>query len=311
MKFEYLSRDLWPIAKKVALYFKKRHYSIKAENPVGDAYRFAPTLVCRRRWETVVVEVRPAPSIDGPLKDFILAALGRREEVTVHVSLPRETSSGEEIALPVSFLDSLEQLGVGLLLVSQDEVTEHRKGAKCSLRFSIPQGRSLGKHKENVGNAVRKFNRGDTVDGLRDLTEIVEAAVEDLATRAAVRRVIIPTEEDVANMDFEGMINVLGAPQWQGHPQHRILDEYLKNDLRSFKGARNLGHHPRTKKEQKQLENQLLERTEASVRLLRELLTRTERCNRLVPLAAPAPPAPAVKADIEGPGEATAGEAKL
>jgi hypothetical protein len=131
------------------------------------------------------------------------------------------------------------------------------------------------------------------VDGLRDLTEIVENSVDDLARRAATRRLLVPTLPEVEAMNLEGKINLLGAPQWSGQNQHRFLEEQLKDDLKSFKGARNLGHHPRSKKKQLELETQLLERTQASIRLLREILTRTERCNRLAAPAAPAPAAPA------------------
>jgi hypothetical protein len=81
-------------------------------------------------------------------------------------------------------------------------------------------------------------------------------------------------------MDFEGMINVLGAPEWKNQEQRRFLDENLKNDLKSFKGARNLGHHPRDRKQQRSLEDQFMERTQASVRLLREMLTQIDKCNR-------------------------------
>jgi hypothetical protein len=289
VKFDYLTQGLWPTAKTIVRYFKKRRYAVEIEALLDASYGYRPTLIFRRKWESTVIEVRSSPSIDGPLNEFVQAALAQRAEVTIYVALPRERN-GEEILLPVSFLDSLRKAGVGLLLVEDGKIVEQEKPAKCSLRFSIPTGRSLSKHKEKVTEAVRKFNRGEPVDGLRDLTEIVENSVDDLARRAATRRFLIPTLPEVETMDLEGKINLLGAPQWHGQNQHRFLEEQLKDDLKSFKGARNLGHHPRSKKKQLELETQLLERTQASIRLLREILTRTERCNRLAAPAAPKPP---------------------
>lgn len=225
------------------------------------------------------MEVNSSPSIEGAFWDFVRIALAQHAELAVYTALPRERN-GNEILLPVSFLDALRNLGVGLLLISAAEVEEREKGARCSLRYSIPPGRSLGRRKDQVLEALKKFNRGDSVDGIRDLTEIVEGAVGDLASKAAAKRLIIPTSEELGEMDFEGLINVLGAPEWHGQPQRRFLDENLKNDLRSFKGVRNLGHHPRNRKQQRSLENQFMERTQASIRLLREILTQSDRCSR-------------------------------
>jgi hypothetical protein len=279
VKFEYLSRDLWPTAVALARHFTGRRYTVYAERQIGEAYGFRPTLTCKRSWDLIAVEVSSSPTIEGAIGDFIRTALAIRQELTIYIALPRDRD-GEEILLPVSFLDGLRKFGVGLLLVSNDVVEEREKGARCSLRYSVPPGRSLGRYKEQVLEAVKKFNRGDNIDGIRDLTEIVEGGLGELALKASTKRLIIPTPEEIGEMDFEGRINVLGAPEWRNQPQRRFLDENLKNDLRSFRGARNLGHHPRTKKQQKSLENQLMERTQASIRLLREILTQTDRCNR-------------------------------
>lgn len=282
MKFNYLSRDLWPAALVVARHFKGKRYTVQGERRIGDAYGFRPTLTCKRSWDLVAVEVRSSPLIDDPFREFITTALANREELTIYIALPRERD-GNEVLLPVSFLDELRRFGVGLLLVSNGEVEERERGARCSLRYTIAAGRSLGRHKDRVIEAVRKFNRGDNIDGLRDLTEIVEAGIDELAIKAAAKRLVVPTQDEIEAMDFEGKINVLGAPEWRGRAQRRFLEEDLKNDLKSYKGARNLGHHPRNKTQQRNLENQLMERTQASIRLLREVLTRTDRCNRHKP----------------------------
>lgn len=289
MKFDYLTQELWPIARTVVRHFKKKHYTVESEAPLDANYGFRPTLIFRRKWETVVVEVRSAPSLDDPLQGFIKDALARQAEITIFLALPRERN-GDEISFPVSFLDMLRRSGVGLLLVDSAGTAEHEKAAKCSLRFSIPAGRTLSRYRERVSEAVQKFNRGDPIDGLRDLTEIFEEAVNELARRAATRRLVVPTLQEVDAMDLEGKINLLAAPERNGQPQHRFLNEPLKADLKSFKGARNLGHHPRSKKRQRELEAQLLERMQSGIRLLREILSKTDQCNRLQALPTPAVP---------------------
>lgn len=289
MKFEYLTQELWPTARAVVRHFKRKHYTVQNETPLDPTYGFRPTLIFRRKWETVVVEIRSTPSVDEPLREFLNEALARRAEVTIYVALPRQRN-GDEISLPVSFLEVLRTAGVGLLLVEGREMAEHEKAAKCSLRFSVPSGRSLSRYREKVSQAVQKFNRGDPIDGLRDLTEVFEDSVNELARRAASRRLIVPTVQEVEALDLEGKINLLGAPQMRGQDQHRFLEEPLKNDLKSFKGARNLGHHPRSKKKEQELETQVLERMQAGIRLLREILARIDQCSRLrPPPAAPAP----------------------
>lgn len=229
----------------------------------------------------VAVEVRSSPSIDGYFEEFVRAALVNREGIAIYIAVPRE-KNGEEIALPASFVYNIRAYGVGLYLVFGGKLEENEKAVRCCLRFSIPPGRSVGKYQGELDQAVKKFNRGGNLDATRDLTETVEAAIGDLALKAASKRLIAPTCEEVEAMGFEKRIDVLSAPNW-GTPswaQTRFFDENLKLDLKSFKGARILSHHPRSRQAQASLETQYLERMEAGVRLLRETVRRLERCTR-------------------------------
>jgi hypothetical protein len=257
----------------------------------------------------VVVEIKGSPVIDGPFEDFVKTALAHREGIIVYVAVPRHIDE-VEIALPLSFLQKSTSYGVGLLLVSDGAVEESKQGVRCSLRFSVPAGRSFGRYKSRVDEAVKKFNRGDNIDGLRDLTETVEAATNDLAIRACSLGLVVPTLEEIEEMDFEQKINLMGAPEWRGRAQKRFLEEDLKDDLKSFKNARNLGHHPRNRQEQQKLERQYMERMEGGVRLVREIIGRQPRESRASSLPAQGVVAEAVRAEeppvVAGPREAEA-----
>ena len=281
MKFVYLARDLWPVARETTRYYKKRRFTVQTEVQIAPKYGFRPTLLCRKSWDLIAVEVRSSPLIDGTLEDFFKTALAHNEGITIYLALPRERD-GDEIALPATFLDKLREYGVGLFLVSSGRVEQKERGVRCSLRFSIPTGRRLAKYHGRVQQAVAKFNRGDPLDAIRDLTETVEEAIGDLGVKAASKRLIVPNAQDFQELSFETRIDLLSAPQWgsPSTPQTRFFDEYLKNDLKSFKGARILSHHPRKPHQQIALETQYMERMEASIRLLREIIRRIERCAR-------------------------------
>jgi hypothetical protein len=132
VKFDYLSRDLWPTALAVAKHYKHRGYTVRAEKPILNDYGFHPTLTCKKSWELIAVEINSAPTVDGPFWDFVRMGLARRAEVAINIALPRERN-GSEILLPLSFLDALRSFGVGLLLVNNIGVEEREKGARCSL----------------------------------------------------------------------------------------------------------------------------------------------------------------------------------
>jgi hypothetical protein len=75
--------------------------------------------------------------------------------------------------------------GVGLLVVdASGVVVESQKARNPALVVTPEPTLRYGDCKQEVAEAIKKFNDVDRKDGLRDMCEIVERETEELALRA-------------------------------------------------------------------------------------------------------------------------------
>lgn len=270
LKFEILDENLRPVAKVIAEHYKNKKYRILCEKTLREDYSFRPTLICKKGGENVAIEVMREPAFPFYFESFMKDCLVKREDLKIYLAFPY-TVGEKEIAFTRSFSLKAKEYGIGILLVKDNRVIEDTKAIKCYMRITMSEFGNIVGSKGQICNILDKFNEGQFVDAIRDITELVEDIVDRLAIKAAKKRKIVPTSQKVDSLDFEGKINLLSAPQWQGKRQKRYFSEDLKDDLKSFKRARILSHHPRNRKEEKKLEKQSLERMRMGIRLVQEI----------------------------------------
>jgi hypothetical protein len=90
---------------------------------------------------------------------------------------------------------------------------------------------------------------------------------------ASRKHVILVPEAAIEAQDFAGQINTLGSANAtsSGKP---LIDNKLKDDLHSFRGARNLlDHKVRSKKQEQRRQCQMAERMLMGTRLMSELIS--------------------------------------
>lgn len=121
--------------------------------------------------------------------------------------------------------------------------------------------------------ALKKFNEINRKDGLRDICEIVERETEDLALIGVRKNLLNKSEATIKSMNWSSQINML-ASVTSYQPSHSpIIEDAFKNDLHSFRGARNLvDHKVSTKREDKRRELQFAERMMQGPRIVAELV---------------------------------------
>jgi hypothetical protein len=137
---------------------------------------------------------------------------------------------------------------------------------------------ALGKHKKPIGDLVEKFNAGDRKDALRDMCELVEGETERLIERAVAKGWITPNAGQVARMDWAGQINALASANQSAPGKSVIVSPTEKDDLHSFRNARNLlDHKVKNKREEKKREQQFAERMMQGPRLTALLLAKKRR----------------------------------
>lgn len=132
----------------------------------------------------------------------------------------------------------------------------------------------FGDCKVEVNSAIRKFNEIDRKDGLRDMCELVERETEKLAILAVRKGLLRLGEADVQRQDWSGQINTLASPNTYNPGNTPLLDSKLKDDLHSFRGARNLIDHKVTSKRAEiKRQRQFQERMMMGPRLIAELVS--------------------------------------
>jgi hypothetical protein len=129
-----------------------------------------------------------------------------------------------------------------------------------------------------VSAAIHKFNEIDRKDGLRDMCEIVERLTEELGVTACRKGHLKIPESPFRAKDWSDQINELANGNAYHPPHTPIIGTLLKNDMHSFRGARNLiDHKVRSLKEDMKRQKQFAERMMQGPRLAAELISLKRR----------------------------------
>jgi hypothetical protein len=188
----------------------------------------------------------------------------------------------ENADLPVRELNDVKRDGVGLLMVDDTGSVHVAESARNpALTVNPDPTLRYGDCKSEVEAAIEKFNHVDRKDGLRDMCELVERETEKLAVSAARKSMLTMPEAAVRAQDWSTKINTLASNKAFVPPAIPVLDDPLKNDFHSFRGARNLIDHPsRSARDRQRRERQFAERMAQGPRLVAELVSIRRRINR-------------------------------
>jgi hypothetical protein len=172
-------------------------------------------------------------------------------------------------------LTEMKRHGVGWLVVEDSgRVVESSKARNPALVVTPDPNLRCGDCQAEVRAALEKFNEVNRKDGLRDMCEIVERETENLALIGVRQGFLKMNEAAIKGMDWSQQINTLASVHAHNPGKKTIVEDPFKNDLHSFRGARNLlDHKVSTKREDKKRELQFQERMVQGPRLLADLLS--------------------------------------
>src|SRR6185369_14306706 len=119
-----------------------------------------------------------------------------------------------------------------------------------------------------------RFNSGDRKDALRDMCELVERETQKLLTRLVKKGWINFTELQISRMNWSDQINALASSNQYNAGRAPLISSNDRDDLQSFRGARNLlDHKTKSKREEFRREQQFTERMMQGPRLAALLAT--------------------------------------
>jgi hypothetical protein len=230
------------------------------------------TLTAEKSGLTILVETQGTPNYNAAARSLAVWLAARRSYAQFYLATESEALA------EAGMLDEMRKDGVGLLVVNNNgTVSESIVARNAALVITPDPTLKYGKCKAEVLAAVMKFNNVNRKDGLRDMCEIVERETETLAVIAVRKSKLNPniTEKSITeDKDWSEQINTLASATAYRTGCRPILEDKLKTDLHSFRGARNLiDHKARNKTEDKKRQMQFAERMMQGPRLVAELVS--------------------------------------
>lgn len=255
------------IAATLVAHFRHGKAKVEIEASLSTDAPYRTTLVVRGGPSVQLIEAQHVPTFDGSLRQFARWLASKREDCELYVA------THEDAILSGALLNDLARDGAGLIVVSAaGDVAVHKQARNPALVIT-PAKVSLGQHRKPVDGLITKFNGGERKDALREMCELVEGKTDAVIRKAARTGYLKIDEAQVKAMDWANQINVLASAAQCTAPHQPLVSGSLKDDLHSFRGARNLvDHKVRTRVEAARRERQYPERMMAGPRLLSDLL---------------------------------------
>ncbi|HEX8495307.1 MAG TPA: hypothetical protein VF658_21020 [Pyrinomonadaceae bacterium] len=273
MKFNFTPDEAQIVAKAVARYLKRKRMSVSVEVAAWQDAPLRTTLVGKLAGLVTLIEVQGALNYNKPIKDLATWIAAKRYYAELSIAVPSEATTQAGV------LDDLREDGIGLLIVEEEgPIKQLIKPKNPSLVIMPDPTLKFGKCKQEVLDAVTKFNDVDRKDGLRDMCELVERETEVLAVSSVRKGILVMSENDIKRQDWSTQIDTLASARAYSSGHQPIIETKLKADMHSFRGARNLvDHKVRTKRDDKRRQMQFAERMMQGPRLIAEIMTLQRR----------------------------------
>jgi hypothetical protein len=273
VKYKFTPDEAQPVANAVASHLRRQGFKVRYETPLKkDAQYLCPTLLAKKRELWWLVEAQGNPSYGKTIRDLAHWLAANNEYAELYLATTAESD------IQTGLLTELEKDGVGFLLVNDDKSVEvYRNAINHALVVTPEPTLKYGCYRQEVTSAVTKFNTVNRKDGLRDMCEIVEGLTEKLVQKAVDKGYFLD-ERITEGKDWCGQINILASAKTYKSGHRPIVEDTLKTDLHSFRGARNLmAHKPRNAREEAKRQRQFQERMMMGPRLVAELVSLMHR----------------------------------
>lgn len=268
MRFELTPEEARPIARVMIRWLKKQDMKVRVEKAAWDGAPYRTTIVAERGGRHLLIEAQGGVAYGRSLRELVSWLEARRMYAELYIATTIDAH------LTAGTLKEMKDDGVGLFVVDDaGGIAEQHRARNPALVVTPDPTIKLGTLKAEVGAAVLKFNSGERKDGLRDMCEVVERLCEDVGVTACRRGWLKVPEAQFKAKDWSGQINELARPEVYNAPHVPLISSSLKDDLHSFRGARNLVDHPaRSRRDEAKRQRQFAERMVQGPRLSAELL---------------------------------------
>lgn len=273
MAFIVTPEEAQSAALAVVRHLRKRGMTVKLEIPVWPDAPYRTTLVARKQGLFLLVEAQGVLNYGKAIRELARWLAANRHYSELYLA----TTS--DAVIQAGMLGEMKGDGVGLLVVDENGVVSESQRARNPALVVTPDPTlRFGDCKPEVLAAVSKFNEVDRKDGLRDMCEVVERETEELALRAVRKGWLTMNEAVILSKDWSSQIDTLASKNAYVPGKDPIVGMTFKNDLHSFRGARNLVNHKvKGRRDDVNRQRQFAERMMQGPRLVAELVSLQRR----------------------------------
>lgn len=267
--FDVTPEEALPCAERLLEHLRATGKRPSIEKPAWSDSPYRTTLAVLAGSSTILYEVQGTLDWHNRLMNF--AQWMRANRKSAELFLVSDAASATTAAM----FSELQKSGTGLMLLRDDGTFEITLAARNpALQVTPDPELKLGRLKGEVLGCVHKFNTAERKDALRDLCEIVERETKKTVVQAARKGALTIPPAVVEAQDFATQINTLSSKTLVPSGKAPLIDTKLKDDLHSFRGARNLVDHPcYTKRAEQKRQQQFPERMMMGARLVANLLS--------------------------------------
>lgn len=275
--FDFTPEEAQTTAIAVYDHLESTAFTVQVEEAVDQSAPFRPTLIGESdelRW---LIEAQGTPNYSPSLRNLVHYTTVNQVYGEVYIA------TSENASISGKLFKLMRRDGIGLLLVDEDKNVEvELKARNPALMVKPDPTLKLGQCGPEVNELVGRFNAGDRLAALRQMCEVVERETGTLITKAARKSLLDRPEPAVKRMDWSERINTLANHQRYTQGRSPLFTTDMKNDMHSFRGARNLIDHPApNRRAERKRQTQFTERMVMGPRLTAELLALQRRAARI------------------------------
>jgi hypothetical protein len=255
------------VAQAVIKHLVYQKWRVKIMKSPWPEARYRPSLLAEKSGLRRLVETQGTLDYHKTLREYAAWLSANRHYAQLYLA------TNAEAPTQVGVLAALRRDGVGLWVIDEENKIVESLGARNPALVVTPDPTlKCGDCRSEVRSALEKFNEVNRKDGLRDMCELVERETEEVALIGSRKGFLKMNEEAIKDMEWAQQIDTLASVNSHNPGKNLIIEHTFKNDLHSFRGARNLvDHKVSNKREDKKRELQFQERMMQGPRLIAEL----------------------------------------
>lgn len=262
-----------PTAMALVAHLKKQRFKPLIEAPAWEDAPYRTTLFCRKGAHTSLYEVQSVVQIHDLIKRLADYIGARRHNADFYLVCNGDAPASANLTV------ELKHSGIGLIVMDDKRQFTISHAARNPVYIVTPDpALKYAELSKEISAARSKFNDNQRKDGLRDMCELIERETGKALSRASEKGIITIAATAITGMDFSDQINSLASNKVLKSGTTPLIDSKFKDDLHSFRGARNLIDHPaKNKSDELKRQKQMVERMLAGHRLAAELVSLRRR----------------------------------